>query len=53
MLHFIAGFLAGCPVWIPTGAYLFYRYGSALKADVQAVEAEVTKIVGKGKASEK
>ena len=37
MLHFIAGFLAGCPVWIPTGAYLFYRYGSALKADAQAI----------------
>ena len=53
MLHFIEGFLAGCPVWLPAGMYAWYRYGFGLKADAQKVETAVTnfKPIVKGKAS--
>lgn len=46
MLHFIAGFCVGAPVWISIGAYGWYRYGSGLKSDVQKVETAVTNFKG-------
>ena len=52
-MSYLIVILVTAAVCLPAGAYLFYRYGSALKADAQAVQGEVTKIVGKGKASEK
>ena len=37
MLRFIAGFLAGAPVWGSAGMYAWYRYGFGLKADAQSI----------------
>jgi len=46
-MSYVIVILVTAAVCLPAGAYLFYRYGSALKADAQAVATRVSEVVKK------